>query len=254
MGKTSRGRNLQVVSWTGALALAAALQRMQVPLRSRLRAAFRRHNTALIDIGGDPLSEDWTKFRPLRLSREEDWSDWLAWLVEKSKSGRFAARLFGRSAKTSMLPTVTREERLQQHRVDLRIEWRGADARTGTESTAVEVKVGDRQFAKTKSAANAHRRAYAKVRCDDWILVPSTDREACAVAGVTALTWDDVAMALRQSLRNTRESMAWRIWARAFLGAVEQRLLGFPHSGEFDSALDVTACLDHLEATDGKRS
>lgn len=240
------------VGWTGALALIDALKAMDAPLRGRLRAAFDRHDAALKEVDGDPLREEWTKFRPLRLSREEDWSDWLAWLVENSKSNWFAELLFGSEAEAWVRTSVTREERLDPYRVDVRIEWRNTNAGVRPASTVIEVKTGDRQFGKTKFAAEAHHRAFPEAQCKDWILVPPEDREACAVPGVQTLTWDKVALALRRSLRNRSESISWRVWARTFLGAIEQSLLGFPHQAQFDTALDVTACLQHLEESHGE--
>src|SRR5690242_15149797 len=47
-----------------------------------------------VDFGTDPTYRDWRQFRPLRLSREEDWSDWLAYLIECSDTGAFACCLF----------------------------------------------------------------------------------------------------------------------------------------------------------------
>ena len=44
-------------------------------------------NRALKAFGGDPSSTDWSNFRPLRLSREEDWADWLMHLIEQSGTG-----------------------------------------------------------------------------------------------------------------------------------------------------------------------
>jgi len=45
--------------------------------------------------GGDSTHRDWRRFRPLGLSREEDWSDRLAFLIESSTSGLLAHGLVG---------------------------------------------------------------------------------------------------------------------------------------------------------------
>ena len=50
-----------------------------------VRALVESSAAELKSFGGDPSgpdSPDWSRFRPLRLVREEDWSDWLAHLLE----------------------------------------------------------------------------------------------------------------------------------------------------------------------------
>jgi hypothetical protein len=45
--------------------------------------------------------------------------------------------------------------------------------------------------------------------------------------GIHLLTWRDVSIALRRALRSgERESVRWRVWAHAFVGAIEQEWLG----------------------------
>lgn len=48
----------------------------------------------LLDFGNDPTHLNWNRFRPLRRSCEEDWSDWLAFLIERSETGTFARCVF----------------------------------------------------------------------------------------------------------------------------------------------------------------
>ena len=57
-----------------------------------LLAAIAVWADRLADLGGEPVCQDWSRFRPLRLSREEDWSDWLAHLIETSSTGVSAVR------------------------------------------------------------------------------------------------------------------------------------------------------------------
>ena len=44
---------------------------------SELHGLLGRWSTILDPVGGEPSYRDWRRFRPLRVSREEDWSDWL---------------------------------------------------------------------------------------------------------------------------------------------------------------------------------
>ena len=46
----------------------------------------------------------------LRLSREEDWSDWLAWLLKESGTGILAAAMFGGNEKAYVRPHVVKRE------------------------------------------------------------------------------------------------------------------------------------------------
>ena len=80
-----------------------------------------------VELQTDPTYRDWRQFRPLRLSREEDWSDWLAYLIECSDTGAFACCLFrdsasnrSRYAKPRM---VEREVNHNEFRADVIVKW-----------------------------------------------------------------------------------------------------------------------------------
>lgn len=184
---------------------------------------------------GEVSSMDWRRFRPLRLSREEAWTDWLAHLLEHSVSGVLAEDLL---AGHEALPPVE-FKRLNvarevcssegERRADLIIEWKTAVAH-------VEVKVGDQDFEKVFETGRLLEEAYGRRRAwADYILLPPEDLEkwleVAAVAGpnersVKAVTWADVAGGLRRAMRSGAESLPWRTWAHSYCGAAEQRLLG----------------------------
>jgi hypothetical protein len=63
------------IGWDAALAWAPAFERLIDVGAKALGLALERWDERLRDLGGDPAREDWSRFRPLRLSREEDWSD-----------------------------------------------------------------------------------------------------------------------------------------------------------------------------------
>jgi hypothetical protein len=184
----------------------------------------------------EPLGEisvlDWRRFRPLRLRREEAWSDWLGHLLETSRSGVFAQGLLGRGSEKALayyaLPKVEREvcTRKGEHRADLVIRWS-----TG-ETAHVEVKVGDTSFDKTFETAGLLEREYGNGKAwQNFILLPAEDAEGWARVAeertsVVPLTWTQAAASLRNALRTGAESLSWRTWAHSFCGAVEQRLVG----------------------------
>src|SRR5688572_13549689 len=84
-------------SWSGVSAWAAAIEARLGPKREAVLRLRTASDKTLGVLGGDPNSRDWGMFRPLRRHREEDWSDWLAQLLEDSKSGLLACALFGRA-------------------------------------------------------------------------------------------------------------------------------------------------------------
>lgn len=217
--------------WAASDALAESLrvasERIDVELHT-LRAEWRRLLAPL----GDPSDEDWLHFRPLRTDREEDWSDWFAYLLESSKTGALGYRLFGSTtdrADDFAGPRVDREVRTENRRADLVIQLR-AQATASVRRMSVEVKVGDKAFGKTADTA---RKLQGGTK--DWqhfILLPGQDHDRWResnIAEVASLTWEDVAEALRRVLRSRGEPQRWQVWAHAFCGVIEQRLLGFGH-------------------------
>ena len=188
----------------------------------RVVAAWNRR---LAQLDGDPSTHEWNAFRPLRVSREEDWSDWLAHLLETASSDEFARGLFPRE---NVVPRVNvqREVAAEDWRADLVIHW-------GASHTHVEVKVGDEHFAKTEQTALALETASIG-SWTHYLLLPSGDlaraNDALGKSTVTIhkLTWEQVASALRRALLSKLENVRWRAFAHAFCGAIEQQLLKYP--------------------------
>ncbi|MDP1823899.1 MAG: hypothetical protein Q8L48_11675 [Archangium sp.] len=192
-----------------------------------LEAEQREWNERLAGLGGDPATFDFSAFRPLRLSREEDWSDWLAHLLETSKTGRLAGSLFA-GGRTS---SVRREVPLAggARRADLLLHWDEATA------THLEVKVGDESFEKTFETAGHVEGENPKTLT--WrhlvLILPRQVKTWKQTAGarttIGVVTWESVAIGLRRELWESAETVAWRVWALTFCAAIEQTLLGLPH-------------------------
>lgn len=223
----------QQLNWDAAEAWAPAFDRLTAVAAQQLDAVLSSWDRLFADLGGDPSRTNWESFRPLRRSREEDWSDWLAFLLEQSASGQFGAMLFAGDTSDTRAWTATvvdREVRAENYRADLVVRF--ADG----EWLHVEVKVGDQQLEKTPATGAALRRR-PDGRCrGDWLLLPDSDRpvwesvtDECDGAMVHVVTWTDLARALRTSIIDrAAEKLVWRAWAFAFVGAIEQDLLGFP--------------------------
>jgi len=192
-------------------------------------------NVRLKDYGGDSTYHNWNKFRPLRLDREEDWSDWLEHLVVSSKTGFFSRILFklGGLSKGNVLALdfAEREPSYKGYRGDLVIKWKNGIY------VHVEVKTGDPNLKKTYNTA---RRMRDKYRAEDslwrdFILLLSSqasqwlDIKDAGATKIAYLTWEDVAISIRKSLLFSAEPVSWKAWAYSFLGAIEQKLLRHPY-------------------------
>jgi len=249
------------VGWNAAALWAPAFDRVVFAGATRLAQTIERWDARLADVGGDPAREDWSSFRPLRLSREEDWSDWLGHLLERSRSGRFPARLFACAVDEADRWKVARAERevsVESCRADLVVRFRDE------EWAHVEVKVGDLSLAKTLATAQALARHVAGRRRDDFLLLPEVDVPSWEAerknlgeegAKIQVLTWHDVTRALRESaIEPQAEPICWRVWALTFLGAVEQHLLDFPpvprdvHDARYRPSMRDLARLGFLES------
>lgn len=228
------------VSWRG---LEAFIEKGRTYAAARCREfpdVRSQWERLLVDFDGDPSTSDWLAFRPLRIDREEGWSDWLAHFIATSTTGAFCQQLLGRAGlvgtSSYVGPDVVREDVADDRRADLVIRWRDGSR------THVEVKVGDRRFAKTAETASKlelqHPGAWTH-----YILMPAGDVDRWnaldhpATPTVRVATWDDVAVALRRSLRCQEENRQWRSWALGFCGLVEQLLLGHPRARDAENSL-----------------
>lgn len=224
-----------LVNWNAVVAWTPAFERLVEVGARALIEALKRWDERLCDLGGDPAREDWSTFRPLRLGREEDWSDWLGHLLATAKSGRFPARLFSENpsdAERWKVKEARREVVADEYRADLVVQFVNDDW------AHLEVKVGDLNLAKTPATGDALQRYQLKKVRDNFLLLPEENisawREELPRLGENAeniriLTWHDVARALRLSVAEAgSECLVWRAWAVTFLGAVEQVLLKYP--------------------------
>ena len=193
---------------------------------------LKKWNDRLKDLDGDSTYYNWHEFRPLRLTREEDWSDWLAHLIATSKTGDFCRFLFklDNISDFSEPKKVDREPRSNNSKADIIIEWKNNCY------YHVEVKVGDENLSKTSKTGQEMMKKYKaeETKWTDFILLlPSQfsswedfkEKEE-ASNKIIALSWADVAIALRQALLG-KETIVWKVWSWSFLGAIEQKLIGF---------------------------
>jgi hypothetical protein len=220
--------------WTETDDLLKAHQRYEHVIEEVIDTRLADWDRDLAEFGGDPARTDWTHFRPLRLAREEDWSDWLAFLIDTSSTGIIAHYLFGepKSAPDAYArpARVEREVLAEPYRADLVVRW------TDGAVAHVEVKIGDPNLEKTVETAKHLQRVYdpGNVRWADFILLlPVQMAEWDSLVDrtefnrpVACITWQDVSIGLRRGLLG-EESVLWKSFALAFVGAIEQTLLRF---------------------------
>ena len=198
---------------------------------SELNTFLEQWNSKLILFGGDPSNYDWNKFRPLRLSREEDWSDWLIYLISESRTGYFPKYLLSHendSIDDYSQPLISdREISSSGYRADIIIQWKNF------KYSHIEVKIGDESLEKTYGTAEKMQKRYM-ADPKDWndyiLLLESQVMNWIQISEnhdyyIHYIIWDDVALSLRKSILHSDEPITWKVWAFSFLGAIEQRLL-----------------------------
>jgi hypothetical protein len=102
-----------VFEWTLITRLIEKSQQAIIPRIREYQNWEHSWEKRLQPLCGSQMTYDWSKFRPLRRDREEDWSDWLAWLLETSQIGILADSLFARhrncQVESFISPCVDRE-------------------------------------------------------------------------------------------------------------------------------------------------
>jgi hypothetical protein len=190
---------------------------------------------------GDPLAVDFGAHRWLRGSREEAWSDWLAWILQRDADSRQVLKLFGLkpALATSRCCEIERERSTQNGRLDLVLHF-------GDATLVIEVKtaseVGDDQLGRYDAWL---KKASASL---GLVLLAIDKPENLTTTEWRFCSWETVSLGLRAWaaawLRDGRVIEA--ALTLAFCGAVEQNLLGF------GSRLNAPRAASYLETWLGR--
>ena len=219
----------------------AAYNAYLLDLKEEYKGHLKKSNKALKNLGGDPSLRSWKNFRPLRLSREEDWADWLMHLIKHSETGILAYTLigsFGENPQFYFQPKKTYREltdKSKKYRADMIMQW------LDSSYTHIEVKIGDGHLKKTYPTSEVFRKQFGineskwknyilllDEQLQDWEnVVAHTDYNV----DILPITWTKVAVALRKSLMST-ESIVWKSWAYSYVGVIEEILLRIPSEQE----------------------
>jgi hypothetical protein len=186
----------------------------------------------------DPLLVDLGTHRWLKGSREEAYSDWLAWVLEQVGSVGDIQRILGIEGERpvgSRQPQVIREHPLDEGheghtgRIDILVEC-GSNL-----VIAVEVKICGAEEADTEKQEGylrALRKKYPGRSVAPILLATDAEKDRCH--GFEVCLWREVCLELRRviaRIRKRRGGLTAAAMVLAFTGAVEQNLLGFHRDG-----------------------
>jgi hypothetical protein len=225
----------------------------------RLRAVLRESGERLAPLG-EPLLLDFGAHRWLSASREEAYSDWLAWIVEQSKElkGREAVfRLFGIDASESACLPTTEDFAVEREvpvllghegragRLDLLI-WHGQRA-----LIVVEAKTGSAEeadCAKHLGYVRSVKRQFAADHC--YFVLLAVDGEKKDYYGFRLRRWSQVCVELRKCAAEMCAARQILVAAMilGFVGAVEQNLMRLPGALARLAAKGGSAPLTHTIA------
>jgi hypothetical protein len=225
-----------------------------------LARLLRKSNRLLWPLD-DPFSSDFGLHRWLRSSREEVYSDWLAWIAIRLDSAADVFDLFGLDpppgARRWKDTAIKRESPIRDGRLDIVVQW------PGRALLVVEVKVTDERFASTSKQKGYREWLNKQDVPEKKAVLLVTDTDAGASTGdFTKLGWRQVCLKLRciaaarlgkerKAGLGTNREVVRAALTLAFAGAVEQNLLDMPGRPlrlmDEGHLLNVIPTKEHLE-------
>lgn len=203
---------------------------------------------------GDPLLTDLGGHRWLASAREEAYSDWLQWVLCQVPHPADVFRLFrltepeGARSWPTGPPEVGREVTVPKGhagstgRLDVVVRCRGRAL------LVLELKAGTADAADTVKHAGYGEWLGAQPEGYKGAVLIATDAASEDYGGFRFVSWADVCLGLRRLAR--RDCRTGRVVAAAltlaFVGAVEQNLLGFHAPGPLSSGLLNPRLPEHL--------
>lgn len=225
------------VPWEPAARMVAAAEKDADAAAQILGALLKRSSASTFPGLGDPLEIDLHAHRWLKGTREESYSDWLAWIINRQAKAERILPLFGVEAGPLAGKTCSadREFCTPRGRLDLVINC-------GERALAVEIKTSsepdDEQLDRYL--------AWLKQRRDSLglVLLAIDLPEGFKPGDWSFCSWRDVSVRLRRwaSIWIEERRLMEAAMTLAFCGAVEQNLLGFRSDG-----LTAPATAEYLE-------
>ena len=225
-------RSAPVTDWTAAKRMIEAVRPKMEEDAKRLRGLLEQSRKKLEPLG-EPFELDLGLHRWLDAEREEAYSDWLEWVVRQAQTPSRVFKLFG-----LVLPNDLKQDALIQVEREMCIPY-GHEGREGRLDLVItfgdraiiviEIKKGDADGSDT-----GKHPGYIKWRdCQPhkWkeAVFLAVAAEAEEYEGFSFLSWADVCISMRglaiDLCKESRVTAAAMVLA--FVGAVEQNLLGF---------------------------
>lgn len=225
------------VGWEPARRLIAAARQKQESDCARLHDLLRQSSDRLAPLE-DPLQVDLGLSRWLSEEREEAYSDWLQWTLQQLQRADRVFGLFrlelpsGWDSWSDLIPEVHREFLVPEGhpghmgRLDIVVDY------PGHARLIIEVKKTSAEASDTAKGIGYQRsqgtRGTSGVPC--WRILLATSGEQSEYPGDFSLrSWAEVCIGLRRIASQLRKQVPLITLAMilAFVGAVEQNLLGF---------------------------
>jgi hypothetical protein len=184
----------------------------------------------------DPLLSDLGAHRWLEMDREESYSDWLAWVLERLRdvglvlhvlgvqNPQFVSTCLGRCYTVEREAAVTEGSLGCNGRVDIVVHFGDPEVAL----LGVEVKTCDKQYEKQQGYIRSLQQFRRAVEC---VLVDSDEVPEDKLFGFKLRTWEGLAVALRQAIaayvRKSDGGEAIPAMMLGFVSAVERNLLGY---------------------------
>ena len=238
-------------SWAAMRALTGATVRHAKARVEELQRVVRESERLLSPLP-DPLRVDFSLNRWLAEDREEAYSDWLAWILERiSTASQISALLFGESAPAGLLGvstpcSVDREQWVpsghpgRAGRLDCVL-------RFGKEAIIViEVKVVGVESADTVKQAGYWKWLQAEnVPITGAVLLATSREQPKEYDCFRLLQWEEFCVRARRLLPQIAENndTSTALLVAAFIGAVEQNLLTLPSLASLDHKLKPAEAL-----------
>jgi hypothetical protein len=179
----------------------------------------------------DPLLMDWDSFRPLRLSREEDWSDWLVYVMEQVPE--LISRILNKNVFQNGAIIFFRELNLKDHRADIII----VNDET-KEGVHIEVKLHDTHYSKTPETCKQIEDRFPEIKYwQHLLLIPPEYTNHAQIElekheNIEIIDWYHVSQSLRALLSLTNDNALNASLIYILAGAIDQKILNLPKIGD----------------------
>jgi hypothetical protein len=226
-------RSSHGTDWSAATRMIDAAHPVLAQAAKRLRELMIESRNSLRPLE-DPFDLDLGLHRWLDAEREEAYSDWLAWVVQQARTPRHVFRLFALGEPPADLLAsphleVQREYCVpyghidQEGRLDLVIRYGNRPI------IVVEIKKAEAEGTDT-AKHEGYKRWLEEQNCPHAIFL-ATSAEEETYEGFSFLRWADVCIEMRllaiDLCKEQPPRMTTAAMVLAFVGAVEQNLLGF---------------------------